>query len=36
MTVEAILSAISYHERQHVKQIAGLREKLGLERSPAR
>jgi hypothetical protein len=36
MTVEAILGAISYHERQHIEQITELREKLGLERSPAR
>jgi hypothetical protein len=36
MSVEAILRAISDHERQHVKQIAELREKLGLERAPAR
>ena len=31
MTVDLILGAISYHEREHVEQIRGLRQKLGLD-----
>jgi uncharacterized damage-inducible protein DinB len=31
MTVDRILGAISYHEREHVEQIRSLRQKLGLD-----
>jgi hypothetical protein len=36
MTVDLILGAISYHEREHVEQIRSLRQKLGLDGGTSR